>query len=145
MSVEPVTTELPSVADLAAQLAPIVGDDRGELPPPAERGQTTMADRVVEKVAAAAVGEMELAAGAPRRLRHGQSNSARTQVSIDGHIVTIGVDMSVVYPSPIRSVARVARRHVAARVTALTGLEVKQLDINVVGFLPAQAERRRVR
>jgi len=144
MSVEPASARLPSVADLAAQLAPILGDD-GPLRPPAERGETTMADRVVEKVAAAAVGEVELAAGAPRRMRHGPSNSARAQVSIDGHIATIGVDMSVVYPSPIRSVARVARRHVAARVTELTGLEVKQLDINVIGFLPAHTDRRRVR
>jgi uncharacterized alkaline shock family protein YloU len=144
VSVKPATARLPSVTDLAAQLAPLMGEE-GPLPPPAERGTTTMADRVVEKVAAAAVGEVELAAGAARRLGHRQRRSARTRVDVDGQLATISVDMSVMYPSPIRSVARVARRHVAARVRELTGLEVRQLDITVRGFPRAAMERRRAR
>jgi uncharacterized alkaline shock family protein YloU len=103
-----------------------------------------VADRAVQKVATAAVDEVELAAGAPRLLGSSQRRNPRTQVNIDGRMATISVDMSIIYPSPIRTVAAVARRHVTARVHELTGLEVKHVDINVVGFPAATGGTRRV-
>lgn len=142
MSMEPATAELPSAADLAAQLGPVPADD-APLAEPGERGVTTLADRVVEKVVAGAVEELELTADTPHRLR--SDTRARTRVDVDGQVATIRIDMAVLYPSPIRAVARVTRDHVTSRVCELTGLEVKQVDINVVAFPLAATGGRRVR
>lgn len=141
----PVTAvdRLPSVAELVAQLSPDLAHD-GPLAAPAERGVTTMADRVVEKITTAAVEEVELATGAVRRFGRGVGRAPKTRVRIDGKVAILNVEMSVLYPSPLRSVTRVARAHIVSRITELTGLEVKQLDINVVRF-PRASTGSRVR
>jgi len=43
--------------------------------------------------------------------------------------------LSLAYPAPVRAVTREVRSHVIERVTTLTGLEVRHVDIEVADLL----------
>jgi uncharacterized alkaline shock family protein YloU len=109
---------------------------------PGQRGRTTIADRVVIRVAARAVDEVELAAGAARELmgitlgRQTGEGPARVSARIDAHLAMIEIRLSLAYPAPVRALTREVRRHVIERVTGLTGLEVRHVDIEVARLLP---------
>lgn len=129
----------------------VVDTDDGApaLSPPEQRGTTHIADRVVEKVAAQAVDEVDLAGGtAPRMLgvplgRDRLERSARVSATVDGGLVTVVVGMSVEWPSPVRQVAGAVREHVQSRVGELIGLEVREVDIEVSRLVrPGQPPRR---
>ncbi len=116
-----------------------------------DRGRTRIADRVVEKIAARAVAEVDRATGTPRQVlgvRLGSTGSdtpARVDADVDGGVVTVAVSMAVRWPAPIREVARQVRGHVTERLEALTGLEVAHVDIEVPTLQTrAQDEDRRV-
>ncbi|WUI01060.1 Asp23/Gls24 family envelope stress response protein [Spirillospora sp. NBC_00431] len=67
---------------------------------------------------------------------------ARTEVWVNGDVVTARVAMSVTYPMPVREVARRVRENVRGRVAELTGFTVRQVDINVNDLAhPATGER----
>jgi uncharacterized alkaline shock family protein YloU len=51
----------------------------------------------------------------------------------------------VVYPEPVRQVAEQVRRHVAARVRALTGQAVREVNITVPALVAPVRQRPRVR
>jgi uncharacterized alkaline shock family protein YloU len=111
------------------------------LPVPGQRGQTTIADRVVTRVATRAVAEVEQTRGTTRQLmgfrvgRQGDEGAARVSVRIDGHLAMIQLRVSLAYPVPVRSLTREVRRHVIEQVTGLTGFEVRHVDIEVVNLL----------
>ena len=116
-----------------------------ELAPPEHRGSTDIADRVVEKIAAGAVAEVDDAYGSARRLlglRMPGATAPRVTVLIDGHLATVRVAMSVRYPAPIRQVAREVREHVMARVGKLTGLDVRHVDIEIPTLITPDRGRR---
>jgi uncharacterized alkaline shock family protein YloU len=110
------------------------------LPAPGQRGRTTIADRVVARVAAQAAAEVEQTGGAARQLigvtlgRQTGEGTARVGVRTDGHLAMIEMRLSVAYPAPVRTLTREVRRHVMERVTGLTGFEVRAVDIDVVGL-----------
>lgn len=112
---------------------------------PGQRGRTTIADRVVTRVAARAVAEVEQTGGVARELagitlgRQSGAGAARVSARIDGHLTMIEVRLSVNYPAPVRTLTREVRRHVIERVTGLTGLEVRQVDIEVARLLRGRA------
>lgn len=114
---------------------------------PEARGTTTLADRVVAKVAARAVAETTRAGGAGRRLtgRLGGDGPARVDVEVDGTLATVSIRLSVTYPAPVREVAREVRAHVVEQVRRLTGLQVKEVDVTVVALTTAAQGRSRVR
>lgn len=119
---------------------------------PTARGTTTIADRVVEKIAGRAVTEVPAAGGAARRvlgIALGDDESQDTPVvdaHVDGGVVTVDVEMSVSYPEPVADVAGAVRRRVDERVSSLTGLRVAQVDIRVTSLVPeGTPSRRRVR
>lgn len=115
-----------------------------------ERGRTTIADRVVEKIAARAVDEVELAAGAPPTLLGLRLTEAkpghrpRVEATVHDGVVSVRVSMSVRWPESVRTVAAAVRGRVAERLHTLTGLRVATVDIDVPALLTATAERRRV-
>ncbi|MBO2456426.1 Asp23/Gls24 family envelope stress response protein [Actinomadura violacea] len=105
--------------------------------PPGERGRTVISDRVVERIVARAAEETAgsggldrsvLGVGLPGR------RAARTDVRVHGKVVTAKVAVSVAYPLPVRDVARRVREGVRERVEALTGLTVRQVDIDVAAL-----------
>ena len=112
------------------------------LPAPGQRGRTTISDRVVTRVAARAVAEVEQASGAAARQlmgftigRQTGEQAAPVSARIDGHLAMIQLRLSLAYPAPVRALTREVRRHVIERVTGLTGFEVRHVDIDVVSLL----------
>jgi uncharacterized alkaline shock family protein YloU len=116
-------------------------DGAASLAAPGQRGRTTIADRVVTRVAARAVAEVEQTGGAARQLmgitlgRQTGEGAAQVSVRIDGHLAMIQLRLSLAYPAPVRAVTREVRRHVIERVTSLTGFEVRHVDIEVARLL----------
>ncbi|MFP5019326.1 Asp23/Gls24 family envelope stress response protein [Pseudonocardia phyllosphaerae] len=96
------------------------------------RGRVDVADRVVEKIAGAALGEVD-----------GVDRSGRTKVDADvvGSSVRLSAQVPLVYPSPVAATCDRARAHTVERVHALTGLEVTRCDI-VVSALNDPAARK---
>ncbi|GAA3933276.1 hypothetical protein GCM10023085_13210 [Actinomadura viridis] len=115
-----------------------------------ERGRTKIAERAITRIVVRAVGETESAGGLGRSLL-GMSvggRAARADVDVDGTLVTARVRLSVAYPYPVREVTHRVRRHVRERVENLTGLTVRQVDIDVAELArsapAASAAERRV-
>jgi uncharacterized alkaline shock family protein YloU len=108
---------------------------------PGQRGRTTLADRVVEKVAAQAVTEVEQTGGAARQVigitlgRHTNQGLARVSARVDGHLAMIQLRLTLAYPAPVRTLTRQVRSHVMERINYLTGLEVRHVDIEVASLL----------
>jgi uncharacterized alkaline shock family protein YloU len=111
------------------------------LPVPGQRGRTTIADRVVTRVATRAVAEVEQTGGVARQLmgftigRQTGEGSADVSARVDGHLAMIQLRLSLAYPAPVRAVTREVRRHVIERVAGLTGFEVRHVDIEVASLV----------
>lgn len=108
---------------------------------PEQRGRTIIADRVVARIATRAVTEVGQTGGAARQLmgltlgRQTGEGPARVSVRVNGNLAMIEMRLSLAYPAPVRSLTREVRRHVMERVTALTGIEVRHVDIEVARLL----------
>jgi uncharacterized alkaline shock family protein YloU len=114
-----------------------------------QRGTTHYTDRVVEKIAAQAVQEIAATRGAARRLlgvpvgHDAGGQPARVTAEVDGDIVTVAVRMALTYPTPIPATTRQVRHHVITRISDLTGLTVKEVDIDVVALTAENATQGR--
>ncbi|MGP4022216.1 Asp23/Gls24 family envelope stress response protein [Actinomadura sp. 3N407] len=100
----------------------------------AERGSTTIRERAVARIVAKAAAEIDESGGVGRTVLGVPvpgRRPARTEVRVHGDVVTARVAMSVAYPMPVRAVARQVRESVRGRVAELTGLTVRQVDIDV--------------
>jgi Uncharacterized protein conserved in bacteria len=107
---------------------------------PDARGTTTIADRVVEKIAARAVAEVDLATGAPRRIlgvRAGRASrdTARVDAQVTGDVVTVRIALAVHWPASVVAVTRRVRAHVTEQLRTLTGLDVGWVDIDVPALI----------
>jgi uncharacterized alkaline shock family protein YloU len=122
-----------SALDVAAPPSPLTV--------PGQRGRTTIADRVVARIASRAVAEVGQTGGAVRQLigltlgRQTGEGPARVSARVNGNLAMIEMRLSLAYPAPARSLTREVRRHVIERVTALTGIEVRHVDIEVARLL----------
>ena len=117
------------------------------LVPAEERGTTTLADVVVEKVAAAAAAEVRAAHGLRRHLvgKAIGRPTVRADVDLDGSVASLRLDLAVEYPSPVRPVTRDVRTHVTARVRELCDVTVDHIDITVAALPRPTTTVRRVR
>jgi uncharacterized alkaline shock family protein YloU len=88
------------------------------------RGATTIADRVVAKIAARAAGE---ALGAVPE--GGAAPYATVTVHRDSAHVRVGVELA--YPSDIGTRCAEVRRHVIHRVRTLVGMEASEVEVRV--------------
>jgi uncharacterized alkaline shock family protein YloU len=108
--------------------------------PAADRGELTIADRVVERIVEAAVAEADRVTGAsPSALGRAlwiatEGTRARVAATVDGGVVTATVRLSVRWPEPVLEVARRTRDRIVDRVEAMTGLRVAEVDIAVIGL-----------
>ncbi|HZB30956.1 MAG TPA: Asp23/Gls24 family envelope stress response protein [Streptosporangiaceae bacterium] len=114
------------------------------------RGRTEIADRVLERIAAHVLTEVEATGGAARRVlgvplgRTGQRTRPQVSAHVDGRLATVQMKITVVYPEPIRQVTRRLRDRVTSRLGELTGLEVRQVDIDIVRLTRPQEQGRRL-
>jgi uncharacterized alkaline shock family protein YloU len=127
-----VTAPEPTGDTVAEEAAP--GDD------PGERGTTEIRSAAVERLVAAAVGEVADTAEV-RRLWGRAPAEVRARVA--GGRVTGTVRVAVRYPTPIPAVAARIRERVARQVGELCGLDMGPLDVDVVGLV-GEAVRPRV-
>lgn len=134
-----------NVAGGAAATTPLA--DGAPLAPAEERGGLEIADRVVEKIAAQAVSEVEYATGISRQvLRVGGGRSrttARISARLDGDIATVEVIMSVLWPAPVPELTRRVREHITNRLAELASLRAAEVDIEVAGLPTSYGPRPR--
>lgn len=116
---------------------------RRELGEPATRGKTTIADGVVEKIAALAARDVDgvhaLGTGMSRtfgamreRVPGGRPSVTRGVKAEVGEVQTaLDLDLVVEYGVAIADVARDVRENVVAAVERMTGLEVVEVNIAV--------------
>lgn len=133
-----------AITNPSAAAAPAVG--RTEL------GSITLADRVVEKIAACATIEIPdagaaatrilgrslagIAARSPAGMRSTSLDSLpKTSADVDGALVILSLEISVRWPASIPEVTDTVRRHVRDRVTDLTGLQVTDIRIQVADLV----------
>ncbi|MDT3396568.1 Asp23/Gls24 family envelope stress response protein [Streptomyces sp. B1866] len=118
---------------------------RGEsLRPPAERGRTTIADSVVEKIAGMAArevpgvhalgGSLARTLGAVRdRVPGSRPNVTRgVKVEVGERQTAVDLDIVVEYGVPIADVAVDIRESVIGAVERMTALEVVEVNISVI-------------
>jgi uncharacterized alkaline shock family protein YloU len=116
--------------------------------PPEDRGRLAVDDRVVEKVAGHAVTFISDAAAAPRRVLGVKVGAARpddaasVQAEVQGDMATVHVVIAVRWPEPVQKVADEVRERIRAEVTAITGVRVVHVDVEVVSLTLPDSSRR---
>ncbi|WP_406860150.1 hypothetical protein ABZO31_06875 [Streptomyces sp. HUAS MG47] len=90
----------------------------------AERGETTVADRVVAKIAAQAARE-----ALERLPKEGHKPHATVVVHREAAHVSVTVELD--YPSDIGGQCGAVRRRVTERVTTLAGMDVPEVTVHV--------------
>ncbi|MGH8908513.1 MAG: Asp23/Gls24 family envelope stress response protein [Egibacteraceae bacterium] len=117
-----------------------------------ERGTTSIADSVVAKIASLAVREVEGVSGVGgalsgamgqvvSRIRGREHATQGVGVEVGTTQAAIDVTLRVSYPVPIPQVAGQVRENVIDRVETLTGLEVVEVNIAVIGLdFPGEAD-----
>lgn len=116
-----------------------------------QRGNLTVADQVVQKVAGHAVTLVAGAAAAPRRVLGVNVGQARLQntpsvtAEVQDGVASVQATVAVRWPMSVAAVADEVRRRVRAEVTSQTGVEVAQIDIDVVSMTFPDSPEPRVR
>ncbi|MGV9453232.1 Asp23/Gls24 family envelope stress response protein [Streptomyces sp. NPDC003635] len=98
--------------------------ERAAVVPPAERGATRIADRVVAKIASQAARE----ALGPLP---GAASPPHAGVVVAHGTARVRVHLELDYPTDIGARCAAVRRHVAQRVGALVGMEVPEVAVQV--------------
>lgn len=115
---------------------------------PEERGRLTVDDRIVEKVAGHAVTFITDAAAAPRRVFGVKIGAARpddaasVQAQVQGDIASVRVAIAVRWPRSVQEVADEVRERIRSEVTAITGVRVDHVDVEVVSMTLPDSQRR---
>lgn len=100
------------------------------------RGQTVLADKVIEKIASQVASDESVAGGSSGGFlgigTHADL-SARPKASVEltGNIATLSVEVGMLYPVPLRQATEALRQRIWTRVTELTGVEVRHVDIRL--------------
>jgi uncharacterized alkaline shock family protein YloU len=102
--------------------------------PPAERGRTTIAPRVVRRLAEAAARE-------PGRVSRTTVTAVRARADVDRTSAAVRLVVKVGYPAPVRSLAADVRDHVTGQLHKLTDLTVRRVDVTVVPATPPRTRR----
>ncbi|WP_229052043.1 Asp23/Gls24 family envelope stress response protein [Aeromicrobium sp. Leaf350] len=116
-----------------------------ELAPAAERGRTTIADKVVSRVASIAAAEMEAVvdtrSGWTKLVRKGLPHA---DAVVAGGTTRITVEVAATWPTPLSRLAAQVRDHVTSRVVDLTGTQVSRVDVTVADVVHLETAARRV-
>lgn len=164
---EPVAARAPSASTPASQRTSPAGDAQTSLTPAqivqavqldTGQGKTVIADTVVAKIAGAAAREVEgvhdlvpigagaTIAGFAGRLTRGDQRATGVNVEVGQREAAVDLNMTVDYGVSIPQVADAVRQNIIERVRAMTGLLVKEVNINAADlyFPEEQATTARV-
>jgi uncharacterized alkaline shock family protein YloU len=112
---------------------------------PTVGGTTTIADRVIAKIASQAASETDHVAGPRRRLHRGPGSARPSATAVlDGRWARVTVEVAVDYPVSLRTVSRSVRAHVVRQVLAFAAVEARQVDVRITELLVADIPTRRV-
>lgn len=112
---------------------------------PAERGRLDIAPVVLEKLGARLIAETDGVGGAARRVlgvalgSDTEDKQARVSATVDGAIALLDVRLSIAYPAPVGATCGRVRATLIDRLSALTGLEVREVDITVAALTTTDA------
>jgi uncharacterized alkaline shock family protein YloU len=104
------------------------------LPGAQQRGRTTVDDRVVSRLAAKAITEVDGVV----------DDGVSATADVRGSVVALDVRLAIAYPASLKQTTQRAREHVMGRVEDFTGLTVSRVDITVTAMQPGVAVVRRV-
>ncbi|MFI9105023.1 Asp23/Gls24 family envelope stress response protein [Streptomyces fildesensis] len=107
--------------------------------PAAERGALRIADRVVAKIAARAASEV--LADVPEHGLVPPDRTPHASVSVRKETARVRLSVELGYPGDLGAVCGSVRRHVADRVTSLTGMEVPEVAVEIERLHSATARR----
>ena len=113
---------------------------------PGDRGRLVVADRVLERIATIAAGEVSgvVSAGTGVDQLLGRRDP-KADASVAGGRARIHLDLAVAWPNPLAQVTADVRQRVQARVSGLVGLAVDAVDVTAALVVHApQLEPRRV-
>lgn len=113
---------------------------------PESRGVTTLADRVVEKIAARAAAEVPQCTGVPRTVVGITTGKPIVQADavIDGSVARLSLRVGIEYPAPVTATTRRVRSHVTEAVQRMSGVTVDHIDITVAAVARPQRKEKRV-
>lgn len=114
---------------------------------PGQRGRLSIADRVIERIAAQAAlgvdGVVETTSALGKVVGR---QLPKISSDVQGNDVRLSVDVAVTWPKPLRDVVRQVRDDVIRDVEAIAGKHVRSVDVTVAKMeRPPQAPVRRVR
>ncbi len=114
---------------------------------PGQRGRLSIADRVIERIAAqAAVGVDGVVETTSALGKVVGRQLPKISSDVQGNDVRLSVDVAVTWPKPLRDVVRQVRDDVIRDVEAIAGKHVRSVDVTVAKMeRPPQAPVRRVR
>lgn len=106
-----------------------------------ERGETTIVERVVAKVAAQAAREALRTVPAAFKLPRGPLRPPRATAAVQGRSARVRVVLELGYPSDIGAQCAAVRRQVAVRVKELAGMDVPEVAVGVEWLHSEQLDR----
>jgi uncharacterized alkaline shock family protein YloU len=114
-----------------------------------ELGRVEVSSRAVEKIAALAAMEVEDAGGATgrglgrqSRRRSGLNRMPKVSADVEGGHVFLDLELSVRWPASVAQVSDAVRDRLVADVSTLAGLEVSEVNIEVVDLVTEAAAAR---
>lgn len=118
-----------------------------------EQGTTSIADAVVAKIASIAAREIEgvhellmqgvgdTIAGFAQRVTRSDTRGQGVRVAVDDGMATVALRIVADYGVSIVQVADSIRRNIIGRVKSMTGLQVKEVNIEVADLYFPQEQR----
>ncbi|MBO0897066.1 MULTISPECIES: Asp23/Gls24 family envelope stress response protein [Arthrobacter] len=106
-----------------------------------DRGRTVLARKVLEKVAAQIVVDETFAGGSSGGFlgigaRADLSARPQAKVELAGNVASLKVEVGLPYPVPLRQATDQLRDRISSRVSEMTGVEVRQVDVTVSWLRP---------
>ncbi|WP_342023392.1 Asp23/Gls24 family envelope stress response protein [Arthrobacter citreus] len=116
-----------------------------------DRGATALSRKVLEKIAGQVAKDETFAGGSSGGFlgigaQPDVSARPKTDVELAGNIASLRIEVGLPYPVPIRQAADQLRDRISHRITELTGVEVRQVDVSVSWLWPGTPDdgRRRL-
>ncbi|MGI8523442.1 MAG: Asp23/Gls24 family envelope stress response protein [Nocardioides sp.] len=113
--------------------------------PPEERGDLTIADKVVERIASIAAREVEEVADMRAGWTRMYSSLPKATAKVAGGRARIGVEVAAAWPSSLPGVTAEVRDHVNHQISRLTGVTVVAVDVTIADVIHLETNARRVR
>ena len=106
-----------------------------------DRGVTVMSRKVLEKIAGQVAKDETFAGGRSGGFlgiggRADVSSRPQANVELAGNVASLSVEVGLPYPVPLRQAADQLRDRISRRITELTGVEVRQVDVTVSWLWP---------